>query len=855
MASVDSAPSERIPSGRSSLIPGMESRRSQRRSTDSSKDASNVLPVTLIKIGTREILLQSAQDVEMFEFILSRKAVGVPYETALDLLCPIGGDALVKVAYADAETAWDTVLMFHIKKDHRHARLRTAFEHALLQEGLILERESYAGDHSIVFLKMMTPFDRLCVEAEKIKLKRPMKHDETPSANTQAKALAIADFLDTERVWDNVKSTAVRSTRSKRRSLTFNKRNLMAILGSSSETYPSKEVQLTLFDNGHRNLLTYNIIRHARMRTLGKKYLRKDFNKLLDEGVYSDIFPLHDGPVKLRPGRSPNKRSQLYELWCRSIYKVPLEDLRDYFGEKIALYFAFVGHLGAWFGLAALMGAGVFIYGVIKAVHEGHFEIPDGIADVPSSLELNSAMSTIFDNVLTLPWAFALSVWAMAYLEFWKRRNNTLAYTWDVLQFETEEGTRPQWYGTVIRQSEVTGQNEPYFPRPWRQVFYTITGCIMVLTLLVVIGAIAGFIFFASFMRWYLRDTDKARYASVISACVSLATIMILRPLLTRLSRVLTDFENHKTETQYQDAFTTKALLFEFINTFGSLFYIALLKVWVMKKHITIFNRSDWDDTCIYGNCMVELTVQMAVVFMGSGFVEHVTKYFWPLFDKRFRKKVKSAKHLAGLTDEVDDVEAGKGKVPKLPKWEEDAKLVPLRAESAFEYGYNMTVLQFAFIVLFAVAFPLAPLFAIVHNALRMRIDMQNLLTKYRRPFALQAQDIGVRQTYITAISWMAVIVNACTIAFSSKYFDENYLNLFGESKEAQWAVRLGFIVIFEHAVVGVKALVAYMVPDIPREVKIGLRRAEYLAKRELDASEEEEPNEDELGKMICIIL
>ena len=44
-------------------------------------------------------------------------------------------------------------------------------------------------------------------------------------------------------------------------------------------------------------------------------------------------------------------------------WRLSLDDVKDYFGEKIALYFGFVGHLTAWLGVLAVVG--LLILGVM----------------------------------------------------------------------------------------------------------------------------------------------------------------------------------------------------------------------------------------------------------------------------------------------------------------------------------------------------------------------------------------------------------------------------------------------------------------------------------------------------------
>lgn len=77
---------------------------------------------------------------------------------------------------------------------------------------------------------------------------------------------------------------------------------------------------------------------------------------------------------------------------------------------------------------------------------------------------------------------------------------------------------------------------------------------------------------------------------------------------------------------------------------------------------------------------------------------------------------------------------------------------------------YAELAVQFGYITLFVVAFPLAPFLALANNYVEFRSDAFKLLTQMRRPVPRGAEDIGSWQGVFTAISCIAVITNSALV-------------------------------------------------------------------------------------------
>ena len=96
-------------------------------------------------------------------------------------------------------------------------------------------------------------------------------------------------------------------------------------------------------------------------------------NRLVREDIFNAAFPLHDSSDHVDVDvdvdvdvESP--RSRLGARWARfaAWYKYqPLDEIRDYFGEKIGLYFAWLGAYTAWLLVPSLVGLCVFVFNLI----------------------------------------------------------------------------------------------------------------------------------------------------------------------------------------------------------------------------------------------------------------------------------------------------------------------------------------------------------------------------------------------------------------------------------------------------------------------------------------------------------
>ncbi|KAM9705278.1 anoctamin-6 [Menidia menidia] len=653
---------------------------------------------------------------------------------------------------------------------------REYFENSLMQMGMELEATPSVVDEKVIFVKVHMPWNELCTYAEVLHIKLPIQPNDLSSRPSMWRFLSCITkyFYPNEDLI--CKETEFFTA-------PFEK--------GRQEYFYIKDKDL-FFTPSMRSRMAYYILSRAPYE-IRKNYKKFGITKLLDSGVYKAAYPLHDSEYNVRSSEDgyPSERYQLYQEWAhpKSFYKMqPLDLIRKYYGEKIGIYFAWLGFYTFMLALAAVVGLGCFIYGYktqetstwSKEVCDP--EVGGQIVMCPQCdfckfWTLNSTCETskklcIFDNFGTLVFAIFMSVWVTLFLEFWKRYQAELEYEWDTVEFlEQEEPPRPEYEAKCIydRKNPVTGVKEkvPY-TACGRCVRLSIgIGTVLFWIMLILASIVAIIVYrlavFITF-SYNLRKNDLKNLepikeyvtpqmaTSVTASLISFVVIMILNILYERVAIWITNFELPRTRTDYENSLTLKMFLFQFVNYYSSCFYIAFVKgkavghpgdpVYLLGKYR--------NEECDPGGCLIELTTQLSIIMGGKAIWNNIQEVLLPLLKNLFARYCTRA-----ASEKVK------------PRWEQDYELLPISNRGLF-YEYLEMVIQFGFVTLFVASFPLAPVLALINNLCEIRVDAWKMTTQSRRVVPEKAQHIGAWQPILQGVAILAVATNAMIIAFTS---------------------------------------------------------------------------------------
>lgn len=132
---------------------------------------------------------------------------------------------------------------------------------------------------------------------------------------------------------------------------------------------------------------------------------------------------------------------------------------------------------------------------------------------------------------------------------------------------------------------------------------------------------------------------------------------------------------------------------------------------------------------------------------------------------------------------------------------------------------YMELVIQFGFLNLFGVCFPLAFLLAFINDVVEIQVDKSKLIKFLRRPMPKGAADIGTWLIILDFISFLAIFSNAAIIIFTSNSTD---------------GLALGFLVFVFLLVVFLilKYFIRYLIPDVPGKADTLMKRHNYIIQK-----------------------
>lgn len=506
----------------------------------------------------------------------------------------------------------------------------------------------------------------------------------------------------------------------------------------------------------------------------------ENLKELLIAHVFETAFCLHEK-------RQQKALRKKWARWTGLFTGQPLRDVKHYFGEKVALYYLWLGWYTKLLVPAAALGVVVFLYGLaffrtnplIKEVCESNIIMCPRCDKRCAVWELKDTctyakVTLLFDNEGTVAFAMFMAIWATLFLELWKRHRAAHVSKWKVYDWCEEE---EELILDIV--------NDPFCsPKHFQHSYLrsTVVLVLVTLMLMIIIGLAHALVVFRvvaapllSEGSWEFMSDHANTVAVMLGAVLHYFTIQIMTKVNRWVALKLCDIEKTNSIAATERSFTVKMFTFQFFTLFSSLFYVAFF-LGRINGHPGSYTRiATWRlEECHPSGCLTDLFIQMAVIMLLKQTLNNIFEFTVPWVKSLFsRNAAKTLRRKCGhcyrkaCKDEHGRIEPCD--ICKLRDWLSNYHLTSTDSFSLFNEFLEMVV-QFSFTTIFVAAFPLAPLLALINNIFEIRLDAIKMVRLERRLVPRKTNDIGVWTQVLEAIGVLAVIANGLVIGITSDF-------------------------------------------------------------------------------------
>ena len=482
-------------------------------------------------------------------------------------------------------------------------------------------------------------------------------------------------------------------------------------------------------------------------------------SRSMNQKIIAQMFPVHD----------PVTRDQLQRGWIKVLTKLPpIDGIFNYFGSKIGLYFAWLQHYTWALAIHVLVGILFWMFqGRNQSILKG---------------------ASSYDDMNSISFAFFNVIWATLYLKSWKRRSFELTYKWKTFSSQKELASEPRpLFKGEEKISDITGQVEMFYP-PWKTKVFRYFVSVPVISICLFV-CFATVVISLRLQDWWDEEIGVWCFIPKVFLATS---IPILNFVYEKIAPFLNDMENHRTEETHQNNLIVKLILFQFMNSFLSLFYVAF-----------------------YLQDMETLTSLLTTILITRQFIGTAKESFLPYAIQHFNLLSMALKDSSTLNPthikaEFSQIERESSSPNYKGTYEE----------------YMEIFVQFGYVTFFSSVYPLAGFLALLNNIFEIRGDALKLCVAYQRPFGERVANIGVWQGAMESMGVIAIIVNCALICQSGQIY-----NFFPDMSKASMIL---LVVGLEHGMLLTKVLINRAIPDMPTWVERELMRLEYR-RNELD--------------------
>ncbi len=531
-----------------------------------------------------------------------------------------------------------------------------------------------------------------------------------------------------------------------------------------------------------------------------------------------------------------------------------LADFRNFYGEKLALYFAFLNHLAI-----ALLILSIFIalaewvqlrFNVSKEMTPIPLSSKDSInqTDVPKD---QVGYQQYFTNPSIYFYALFVSLWSTLTINIWKGTQARLTFEWNTDSWSHEEKARQEFNDDYDQRqkslektmySGITGEdmsqnrdmdhrymdpreaaldNDNRWKRCCSGFFSFIT---IVATLVVGVSVISCTEGIISEHQSHNGAMDLV-YDQVhiyLAGFLQSVQIAMCGWVLGKVAKLLNDMEGHRTDTQYEEALLVKTFAFEFANNFGGFMYVAYVKE---------FYSFAGDKGCP-GGCINFVGVQVKAVFISNMVLGNLLEITTPLckaisnffLENNGCGTIKETIAKCSCKPFCKKIKEGSVEFSKKTVIEQALDLKTEYTKDERASDYIEIIILYVYVSMFSIMEPILFPLAFLYIVIESFVDAEKMKNVYFRPVPQKAQSIGATEGIFTFVGWASAFSNVyiATIVARTRFAEPFFLK-YG------YGGRFCVFVIAEHILIMLKYCASLWFGAIPLSVRVQHERQRFI--------------------------
>ncbi|APA07337.1 hypothetical protein sscle_02g021070 [Sclerotinia sclerotiorum 1980 UF-70] len=448
--------------------------------------------------------------------------------------------------------------------------------------------------------------------------------------------------------------------------------------------------------------------------------------------VVESIFPLHDHAFN---------KAWITEITTKYLLTTKdLEDIKNRFGERIGFYFAF---LQSYFKFLVFPAAFGFCAWVLLGEYSPIYAIVNGI-------------------------------WCIVYTEYWKKQETDLAVQWGVRGVSKIQRKRVDFKPDSEITDPITGEQIKFYS-PVKRLSRQLLQIPFALCATVLLGSLIASCFAIEIFISEVYDGPFKTYLTFLPTVILTVFLPTLTVLLNGIASKLTALENYQIVAAHEAAMVQKIFVLNFITSYVPIFLTAFVYVpfaQVIVPHLDIlqmavkpFAENDEQMTVSTAGFQIDpdrLKKQIIYQNVTAQLVNFAVEVIIPYAKRMVFRKYKeiqadrTTRRRGSYSPEMDHPE----EIEFLTRVRDEAELALYDVATDF----REMVIQFGYLSLFSVVWPLTGLSFLINNWVELRGDAVKIALEAQRPVPWRADSIGPWIEALGFLSWLGSLSTAALV-------------------------------------------------------------------------------------------